>query len=192
MFAGLRDMLLNCYRFYFPSVPVDIPLACQRTQARRRLEGEVEPGWKSMFLRHDRSMIGGRVTADKVNLYFSPAMSSGNYSWGNSFRPILFASFEPGDGGWRLRGHFTVHPFMQVFFSVWMLLLFAITVYILFMMLFGSLVGVDESMPPGIPLMALALFGGGTFLARWGWQSAADEIAIIERFVRERVGPAGE
>lgn len=190
---NLSELIRRIYRFYFPSVPFDMALCCQRTQAVRRLSSAVKPGWRAMFWARADDAVGGRVTRDRVVLYrIHGHHHARRHHKINSWKPVLFARFRTVDGTLRLQGQFTIAPLMQVFTSVWLLLAFLITGYIFLLMFFGSAFGTDEEIPFSFPAAGLALLGGGTWLIRWAWQWSADDMDAIAQFLENEVGTEDE
>lgn len=181
--------LRRVYRFYFPSVEFDLPLAFKRTQAVSRLSELVTPGWRALFSRLDESAVGGKVSRKEVVLYHIQPMPDrpGTY-FANSWRPMLFARFRMRGDTLHLQGEFTIHPFVQAFTAFWLLGMFAATAFVLLMTFFHAQFGIDESMPLSIPMTCLGLLVGGTLLVRKAWQWSRDDIEFISDFLREQVG----
>lgn len=183
------EPLRRLYRFYFPSVDFDLPLAFKRTQAVSRLSEVVVSGWRALFWPPREDAIGGKVSRTGVSLYHIELMHGrpGMY-FVNSWRPMLFARFRMRGDTLHLEGKFTVHPSMQVFTGIWLLLAYFITGYIFLLFFFAPAFGMDEPMPLSFPLGALALVGGVTWLVRKCWQTSEDDIELISQFLREQVG----
>ncbi|MDZ7791400.1 MAG: hypothetical protein U5L08_13080 [Xanthomonadales bacterium] len=183
------EPLRRLYRFYFPSVDFELPLAVQRSQAVNRLSEHVIPGWKALFSRLEHDAVGGKVSRDKVVLYrIEPIEGRPGTFKVNSWRPMLFATFRMRGDTLHLRGQFTIHPFVQAFTAFWLLGVFAITAYVLLMAVFHEQMGIDESMPLSIPLMCAALIVGGTLLVRKAWQWSEHDIDALSEFLEETIG----
>lgn len=185
----IPDPLRRLYRFYFPSMPFELPLAMQRTQAVKRLSDDIVPGWKAIFSRLKQSRLGGRVSREGVKLYCIEPIEGrpGTYKV-NSWRPMLFAGFRMRGDTLHLEGEFKIHPFVQAFTAFWLIGVFAITAYVLLMAIFHEQMGIEESMPLSIPLMCVALIVGGTLLIRKSWQWSEHDIDVIARHLEEAVG----
>lgn len=183
------EPLRRLYRFYFPSVDFELPLAVQRTQAVKQLSEHVTPGWKAMFSRVEEARLGGRVSRDGVKLYcIEPIENRPGTFKANSWRPMLFAGFRMRGETLHLEGKFTVHPFVQAFTAVWLLGVVAITAYVLMMAVFHEQMDIEESMPLSIPLMCAALLVGGTLLVRKAWQWSEHDIDAISERLEETIG----
>lgn len=183
------EPLRRVYRFYFPSVEFDLPLAVQRSQAINHLSEQVIPGWKALFSRLEEEKLGGRVSREGVKLYrIEPIEGRPGTFKANSWRPMLFADFRMRRGTLHLKGEFTIHPFVQAFTAFWLLGVFAATAFVLLMTFFHAEFGIDESMPLSIPMTCVALLVGGTLLVRKAWQWSHDDIEFISEFLREQVG----
>ncbi len=181
--------VLWLYRFYFPVVAFDMPLACQRTQAIKQLAGDIVPGWRGLFSAPESDAVGGKVSRRGVALYRIQTLPGrGNMVYANSWRPVLFARFGMRNNSLHLTGHFTVHPFIQAFTSLWLLLAFGFGGYVVVMFFFAPAFGIDEPMPLSFPLTALALIAGGTFLVRLAWRTSKGDIDFISEFLQQRVG----
>ncbi|WP_376694204.1 hypothetical protein [Wenzhouxiangella sp. EGI_FJ10409] len=185
------EPLRRLYRFYFPAVDFELPLAVQRSQAVNRLSDQVIPGWKALFSRLEHDAVGGKVSRDKLVLYrIEPIEGRPGTFKANSWRPMLFAGFRMRGDTLHLRGRFTIHPFVQAFTASWLLGVFAITAYVLFMAVFHEQMGIDESMPLSIPLMCGVLIVGGTLLVRKAWQWSEHDIDAISEFLEQTIGAA--
>lgn len=188
---NLLEPLRRLYRFYFPAVDFELPLAVQRSQAVNRLSEQVIPGWKALFSRLEHDAVGGKVSRDKLVLYrIEPIEGRPGTFKANSWRPMLFAGFRMRGDTLHLRGRFTIHPFVQAFTAFWLLGVFAITAYVLFMAVFHEQMGIDESMPLSIPLMCGVLIVGGTLLVRKAWQWSEHDIDAISEFLEQTIGAA--
>jgi len=185
----LFEPLRRLHRFYFPSVDFELPLAEQRTRAVNRLSESVTPGWKALLAPPQHETLGGKVSREKIVLYrIEPLEDRPGTFKVNSWRPMLFATFRMRGDTLHLAGHFTVHPFVQAFTSLWLLGIAGITAYVLFMAFFHEQMGIEESMPLPIPLMCAALLIGGTLLVRKAWQWSEHDIEAITRRLEETIG----
>lgn len=182
-------MLSRLLEIIFPSEPVTIGVACQRPIAVRRLKqyrtSALSPKW--WFAPSHPGGVAGRVDQGGVHLH-RVYPKTGLWTWANSWKPWLKASFEYAEGQLQLQGRFRMHPFVQVFSAFWLGLAAFIALYSFFLFFVGPFEGHQGEVPFLFPLGAAAFGFGGWGLMQAAWHWSEDDMAYIQRFIEEHVG----
>lgn len=186
-------MLARLFRLYFPRVPAEIPLPCERAVAVRGLRRSLLSGWSLVAPDEELDGVRGTVRATRVALHRVQAMPGRKRDLkGNAWKPWLFARFERSEGSVYLRGAFRIHPFVVAFSLFWLLFALGAALASTGILVLGPPSGVDEPMPLAIPATAWALFLAGSAAVPCAWRWSEDDMAFLERFVRESAAEEAE
>lgn len=186
-------MLTRIFRLYFPRVPAEIPIGCERAVAVRRLERSLLSWGDVLSGDHGLDGVRGTAQATRVVLHRVQSMGGGGRGLkGNAWKPWLFARFERSGGAVVLRGAFRVHPFTVAFSLLFLTVSLAAALCTSWILVLGPPAGIDEPMPVSIPAMAWIVFLGGSALVVGGWRWSEDDIGFLERFVRESTAEGSE